>query len=187
MRKLTHPELQARQAVALSENKKIPLIVVLNQIRSLYNVGSIFRTADGIGVEKLYLCGITPIPPDTQITKTALGAEKTVPWKFFEKTLDAVKQAKSDGYKIVLLEQTQKSVWHQNFQPDGPVCLVLGNETAGVSDELLALADACIEIEMAGLKNSLNVAVAFGVVGYDIRTKLIARGMELKGKTCSSL
>jgi len=172
-RKLTHPELQARQAATFSENKKIPLIVVLNQIRSLYNVGSIFRTADGIGVEKLYLCGITPIPPDTQITKTALGAEKTVPWKFFERTLDAVKQAKADGYQIVLLEQTQNSVWHQDFQPNGPVCLVLGNETAGVSDELLALADTCIEIEMAGLKNSLNVSVAFGIAGYDLRNKLI--------------
>ena len=172
-RKLTHPELQARQMEIQSAGEKIPLIVVLNNIRSLYNVGSIFRTADGIGVEKLYLCGITPIPPDTQITKTALGAEKTVSWKFFERAVNAIKQAKSEGYKIVLLEQTQTSVMYHDFIPDGPTCLVLGNENAGVSDELLELSDAAIEIEMAGLKNSLNVSVAFGIVGYHLRNKLL--------------
>lgn len=172
MRKLTHPELQERQAAIQSSNGKIPMIVILNNIRSLYNVGSIFRTADGIGLEKLYLCGITPIPPDTQISKTALGAEKTVMWKFFERAVDAVRQAKSEGYKIVLLEQTQTSAMYQDFQPAGPVCLVLGNENSGVSDELLALSDASVEIEMAGLKNSLNVSVAFGIVGYDLRNKL---------------
>ncbi len=172
MRKLTHLELQARQDAIRSDGEKIPLMLILNNIRSLYNVGSIFRTADGIGAQKIYLCGITPIPPDNQITKTALGAEKTVPWKFFECAVDAVRQAKSEGYKIILLEQTQSSVVHQNFIPAGPVCLVLGNENSGVSDELLALSDGSIEIEMAGLKNSLNVSVAFGVVGYDLRNKL---------------
>lgn len=169
MKKLTHPELQARQTEIQSTVEKIPLIVVLNNIRSLYNVGSIFRTADGVGVEKLYLCGITPIPPDNQITKTALGAERTVKWKFFERAIDAVKQAKADGYKIVLLEQTQTSQLYQDFIPQGPTCLVLGNENSGVSDELLSLSDSSIEIEMAGLKNSLNVSVAFGIVGYAIR------------------
>ena len=168
-RKLTHAELQDRQAEICLSGEKIPLIVVLNNIRSLYNVGSVFRTADGIGVEKLYICGISPIPPDSQITKTALGAEKTVAWKFFERATDAVKLAKSEGYKIVLLEQTQSSVLYQDFIPDGPTCLVLGNENAGVSDELLSLADTSVEIEMAGLKNSLNVSVAFGIVGYSIR------------------
>lgn len=172
MRKLTHPELQERQQAIQSEAKKVPLIVVLNNIRSLYNVGSIFRTADGIGVEKLYLCGITPIPPDTQITKTALGAEKTVAWKFFEKAANAIKQAKADGYEIVLLEQTHKSILYQNFIPQKPICLVLGNEVAGVCDDLVSFADHSIEIEMAGLKNSLNVSVAFGVVGYALRHKL---------------
>ena len=172
MRKLTHIELQARQNTIQTSGEKVPLIVVLNNIRSLYNVGSIFRTADGIGVEKIFLCGITPIPPDNQITKTALGAEKTVPWRFFERAVDAVKQAKSEGYQIVLLEQTQNSVSYQKFIPSQPICLVLGNENAGVSDELLALADASVEIEMSGLKNSLNVSVAFGVVGYDLRNKL---------------
>ncbi len=172
MRKLTHPELQKRQAAIRSTEKKVPLMVVLNDIRSLHNVGSIFRTADGIGAQKLYICGITPIPPDNQITKTALGAEKTVPWKFFERAGDAVRQAKSEGYKIVLLEQTQNCVPHQDFIATGPVCLVLGNENSGVSDELLSLSDASIEIEMAGLKNSLNVSVAFGIVGYDLRNKL---------------
>ncbi len=172
MRKLTHAELQMRQTQVREGNQKLPLIVVLNNIRSLYNVGSIFRTADGMGVQEIYLCGITPIPPDKQITKTALGAEKNVAWKFFERAVDAVKQAKAAGYKIVLLEQTEHRVVYQAYQPAGPVCLVLGNENSGVSDELVALADASVEIEMAGLKNSLNVSVAFGIVGYDLCQKL---------------
>ncbi len=168
MRKLTPTELQARQNTIQTRGEKTPLIVVLNNIRSLYNVGSIFRTADGMGVQKIFLCGITPIPPDNQITKTALGAEKSVTWKFFECAAEAVEQAKSEGYQIILLEQTQNSISYQNFFPSLPVCLVLGNENAGVSDELLELADASVEIEMAGLKNSLNVSVAFGIVGYHI-------------------
>lgn len=174
MQKLTHQELLARQADLCASNFRIPLIVILNHIRSLYNVGSIFRTADGLGVQKIYLCGITPIPPDTQISKTALGAEKTVEWKFFEKAVDAVRQAKKEGFQVVLLEQTRTSVPYQQFVPEGPVCLVLGNENQGISDELVRLADQAVEIEMAGLKNSLNVSVAFGIVGYDLRHKLIA-------------
>ncbi len=185
MKKLSHEELQARQSEILAKSDKVPLVVVLNNIRSLYNVGSIFRTADGIGVEKLYLCGITPIPPDTQITKTALGAEKTVAWKFFEKAVDAIKQAKADGYEIVLLEQTHKSVLYQDFIPQKPICLVLGNEVAGVCDDLVSLADHSLEIEMAGLKNSLNVSVAFGVVGYDLRSKLKAQNLKLMPKVGS--
>lgn len=173
MRKLTHEELLQRQAG--QGNSKLPLVVVLNNIRSLYNVGSIFRTADGIGLEKLYLCGVTGIPPDTKITKTALGAEKTVAWEYCREALDCVRKLKAQGYQIVLLEQTVRSLPYQEFMPQGPVALVLGNEVTGVSEELVSLCDQALEIEMTGLKISLNVTVAFGIVGYHIRSTLSAK------------
>ena len=150
----------------------LPFSIILNNVRSLYNVGSLFRTADGVGVEKLWLCGITGIPPDPQISKTALGAEQSVPWEYRRKASEAIRELKSHSYKIVLLEQTAGSIPYQEFEPEGPVCLVLGNEIGGVDDELLPLCDAAVEIEMAGLKNSLNVAVAFGIVAYHLRRRL---------------
>lgn len=168
MRKLSHPELVARQQ-ARKKEPRLPFCVVLNNIRSLYNVGSIFRTADGAGVEKLWICGITGHPPDTQISKTALGAEMEVPWEYRRDACEVLRELKLRGYQIVFLEQLAESTPYQDFRPLGPICLVLGNEIAGVSEELVALCDKTLEIEMAGLKNSLNVAVAFGVVAYHIR------------------
>ena len=173
MRKLSHPELVARQQVRQKE-PRLSFCVVLNDIRSLYNVGSIFRTADGAGVEKLWICGITGHPPDTQISKTALGAEKEVPWEYRRNACELLRELKTQGYQIVFLEQLEESVPYQDFRPSGPVCLVLGNEVAGVSDELVSLCDKTLEIEMAGLKNSLNVSVAFGIVGYHIRNRILS-------------
>ena len=170
MQKLSHQELLDRQ-----QNQKAfrpQFCAVLNNIRSLYNVGSIFRTADGAGLEKLWLCGITGIPPDTQISKTALGAEKVVPWEYQSNAVDCIKRLKSEGYQIALLEQTGKSISYQDFRPQAPVCLVVGNEIGGVSDELLPYCDRALEIEMTGLKISLNVTVAFGIVAYHIRHRL---------------
>ncbi len=169
MRKLSHKELVERQSEIRAERKTIPLTVVLNNIRSLYNVGSIFRTADGAGVEKIWLCGITGKPPDQKISKTALGAEETVPWEHRWNVLEALEEMKKQGYEIVLLEQMEKSVPYQDYQPGKPVCLVLGNEIHGVDDDIGKYCDRALEIEMAGLKNSLNVTVAFGIVAYDIR------------------
>lgn len=174
MRKLSHPELVARQKV-LQKGPKLPFCAVLNDIRSLYNVGSIFRTADGVGAEKLWLCGITGHPPDTQISKTALGAEKEVAWEYRQDACSVLRELKSKGYQIVFLEQLEESIPYQDFDPSPPVCLVLGNEISGVSDELLSLCDRTIEIEMAGLKNSLNVTVAFGVVAYHLRNSFIKK------------
>ncbi len=168
MRKLSHSEIVTRQVSKLSK-KRIPLTVVLNNIRSLHNVGSIFRTADGAGVEKVFLCGYTGYPPQGDIAKTALGAEGHVPWEYRENALEVIKQLKTKGYQIVLLEQIEGSVSHDVFKPKPPVCLVLGNEVTGISEDLLKIADAAIEIEMAGIKNSLNVSVAFGVVAYHLR------------------
>ena len=172
MKKLTHQELINKQKNQSST--KLPFTVVLNNIRSLYNVGSIFRTADGVGLEKIWLCGITGIPgkSKTRIEKTALGAEKTVPWEYRESALSIIRELKEKGYQIVLLEQTEKSISYEEFQPEAPVCLVVGNEIIGVGDEILPLCDTAIEIEMAGLKNSLNVTVAFGIIAYHFRNYL---------------
>ncbi len=173
MRKLTHKEIVSRQDELQSRSvTTVPMTVVLNNIRSLHNVGSVFRTADGAGVEKIWLCGITGYPPDSQISKTALGAETRVAWDHSYKAADVLRDLKNRGYQIVLLEQTTKSVSYHEFVPRSPVCLVLGNEIEGVSDELVELADASIEIEMAGLKNSLNVSIAFGIVAYHFRNCL---------------
>ena len=174
MKKLSHPELVARQQTRKKE-PRLPFCVVLNDIRSLYNVGSIFRTADGAGVEKLWICGITGHPPDTQISKTALGAEMEVPWEYRRDAREVLREMKVRGYKIVFLEQLAKSIPYQDYRPSGPVCLVIGNEISGVADGLVSLCDETIEIEMAGAKNSLNVSVAFGVVAYHFRNCLKAK------------
>ena len=171
MRKLNHSELVARQQTRKKE-PRLPFCVVLNNIRSLYNVGSIFRTADGAGVEKLWICGITGHPPDTQISKTALGAEYEVPWEYRRDARELLRELRIHGYQIVFLEQLAESTPYQDFCPSGRVCLVLGKEISGVAEELVAFCDKTLEIEMAGLKNSLNVSVAFGVAAFHIRNFL---------------
>ena len=175
MRKLTHEEIVTRQKKASSAGS-LPLRVVLNNIRSLYNVGSIFRTADGAGVEKIYLCGITGHPPNAQISKTALGAEDAVPWEHHADVVPLLQQLKQEGYCLVLLEQTNQSRPYQEFRPERPTCLILGHECDGVEEKLVPLCDRAIEIEMAGLKNSLNVSVAFGVIAYHFRQCLGKEG-----------
>lgn len=171
IRKLTHEEIVSRQ-VRRADSPRLPLCVVLNNIRSLHNVGTIFRTADGAGVEKIWLCGITGYPPQGGIAKTALGAQDHVPWEFREDVLALVKELKDEGYQIVLLEQMQGSTSHDAFKAKAPVCLVIGNELDGIADALQSLSDAAIEIEMDGIKNSLNVAVAFGIAVYQLRGQL---------------
>ncbi|MBI3314027.1 MAG: RNA methyltransferase [Candidatus Omnitrophica bacterium] len=175
-RKLTHKELLARQEVS-RQVPRLPFAVILNDIRSLYNVGSIFRTADGVGVEKIWLCGITGFPPDSKISKTALGAEASVAWEYCKSVLECVKKLKEENYKIVLLEQTVKSISYEEFSPAAPVALLLGNEISGIHEELVSLCDTAIEIPMTGLKNSLNVTVAFGVVAYHFRQQLCGRSL----------
>ncbi len=169
MKKLSHEEIVTRQSAKLA-SPRLPFCVVLNNIRSLHNVGSIFRTADGVGVEKIWLCGITGYPPQGGITKASLGAEDHVPWDYRQDGLKLLKELKSKGYQIVFLEQMQGAISHEQFIPKSPVCLVIGNEVTGVSEEWLNLCDQAVEIDMAGIKNSLNVAVAFGVMAYQIRS-----------------
>jgi tRNA G18 (ribose-2'-O)-methylase SpoU len=169
--KLNHLEIVERQKRKQKE-KRLPFCVVLNNIRSLYNVGSIFRTGDGVGVEKIWLCGITGYPPNKQIAKTALGAENFIPWEYRQDAVALIKELKALKYQVVLLEQMHASISYSEFVPQAPVCLVIGNEIEGVSSPVVSLCDAAVEIEMMGIKNSLNVSVAFGIVAYHFRRQL---------------
>lgn len=152
----------------LKKRPRRPVRVLLDNVRSLYNVGSIFRTSDAAGVEKIYLCGITGKPPRAEIHKAALGAEKSVPWEYFKNPIAIVQQLKAEGHRIVILEHTDEPQLYHQSKYQFPLCLVVGHEIAGVSDEVVALADLAIEIPMFGIKQSLNVAVAYGIAIYEI-------------------
>lgn len=145
---------------------KKEVYVLAHNIRSLHNVGSIFRTCDGAGVTKLYLTGYTGVPPRKEITKTALGADKSVAWEFHKDPVSVLKMLKKDGVQIISLEKTKKSTNISKFKPNYPVCMIIGNEIDGVEADLLKLSDAVLHIPMHGQKESLNVSVAFGIGIY---------------------
>jgi len=142
--------------------------VVCDNIRSLENIGSIFRTADALGVTKIYLCGISGTPPNHKISKTALGAEKTIPFEYHKQTWRLIEKLKKERVFVVVLEQGKKSIVYTRFKPKFPLALVIGNEVKGVSKKALELADSIIYLPMRGKKESLNVSVAFGIAGYEI-------------------
>jgi len=170
-KKLSHEEIVEHQK-KFHRQMKVPLILVLDNIRSAHNVGAAFRIADGAGVEKIWLCGITGYPPNAQINKTALGAEQTVCWEYHEDAAEVVRMLKEKGCQIVILEQTDASFDYRHFEARHPVCLVLGNEVEGVSDGIVALADRAVEIPMYGEKNSLNASVACGIAAYHLSHSL---------------
>ncbi|NML65730.1 RNA methyltransferase [Hymenobacter sp. RP-2-7] len=174
MRKLTMPELNRLPLADFQQTPKSPVVLVLDNVRSLHNVGAVFRTADAFALEKLYLCGVTGRPPHREITKTALGSTESVAWEHAPTTLGAARQLKAAGYQLVAVEQTTASVPLPQFRPapGQPLALVLGNEVFGVDDEVLALCDAAVEIPQLGTKHSLNVSVAAGVVLWDVLSKL---------------
>lgn len=147
---------------------KQQLFVVVDNVRSVENVGSIFRTADALAVDKIYVCGISPTPKHEKLAKTALGAERTVSWEYHKQTWRLLKQLKQQGIFVAALEQTANSVSLEKFKPKFPLALVVGHEVKGVSASALERADAIVEIPMHGQKESLNVAVAFGIAGYEI-------------------
>ena len=150
------------------KTKKIPLIVILDNIRSMNNVGSIFRTCDAFIVEKLYLCGITAQPPHKDIAKTALGATESVHWEYVENVVDLVQHLKKDNIKVYLIEQTDSSIQLHQFQfPEEKMAIVLGNEVFGITEALLPLCDGAIEIPQRGAKHSLNVTIAAGIVIWE--------------------
>jgi tRNA G18 (ribose-2'-O)-methylase SpoU len=167
MRKLRPEELDRLSADAFARSEKNPFVFVLDNVRSALNVGSVFRTADAFRMAGLYLCGISACPPHREIQKTALGATATVPWRYFEKSTDALESLKADGYTIVAVEQATGSVPLSSYRPDGPTAYVLGHEVTGVGEEALAACDAAVEIPQAGTKHSLNVAVCAGIVAWD--------------------
>jgi tRNA G18 (ribose-2'-O)-methylase SpoU len=172
MKKLTHDEISLKRSTikTLHEVKKLPVYVVLNSIRSNYNVGAIFRTSDGAMIEKLYLCGYTPCPPKKEVMKTALGSTESVKWEYVKDAKSVISEMKNKGIKVVALELTDASIpYHQILQPDFPICLIVGNEITGVSQELLDLCDVSIEIPQYGIKQSLNVAVAYGIAIFELR------------------
>jgi 23S rRNA (guanosine2251-2'-O)-methyltransferase len=174
MRKLTMTELNRLPVADFKATPKSPVVLVLDNVRSLHNVGAVFRTADAFALEQLYLCGVTGQPPHREITKTALGSTESVAWTHEATTLRAVQQLKEAGYQLIAVEQTTGSILLPQFQPVAgqPLALVLGNEVFGVDDEVLALCDAAVEIPQLGTKHSLNVSVAAGVVLWDILSKM---------------
>ncbi len=173
MKKLTMEELDRLTVDQFKESTKIPVIVVLDNIRSQHNIGSIFRTADAFRIHSIHLCGITATPPNREIQKTALGATESVEWKYYQSTIDSVKELKQDGYFVVAIEQANDSVNVNVFKPNiyNKIALVFGNEVHGVDDEIMKICDACIEIPQHGTKHSLNVSVAAGIVIWEIFTK----------------
>ncbi|MCK5075293.1 MAG: RNA methyltransferase [Calditrichia bacterium] len=146
--------------------KRVPVVVILENIRSLYNVGSIFRTSDAVAVEKIYLTGFTGQPPRKEIDKTALGAVESVPWEYREDNLALIDELKQGGYKIAVLEHCHESKDIFHYKWEGKIAIILGNEVFGVTDEIAAKADVALEIPMFGVKQSLNVSVAYGISVY---------------------
>jgi len=172
MKKLTHDQISRNRSTieTLHNVKRLPVYVILNSIRSSYNVGSIFRTSDGVMIEKLYLCGYTPYPPNKEVLKTALGSQESVKWEFVKDAKEVILSLKEKGVNICGLELTESSIPHFNLIKDNfPLALIVGNEITGVSQDLLDLCDFSIEITQFGIKQSLNVAVAYGISVFEMR------------------
>lgn len=170
MRKLSMAELGRKTVAEFKRAHKTPVIAVLDNIRSMHNVGSVFRTADAFLVEAIFLCGYTPQPPHRDINKTALGATESVDWMYFATTVDAVTELRANGYKVYAVEQTEGSISLQNFASSvsEKIAVIFGNEVDGVHNDVLPLTDGCIEIPQLGMKHSLNISVAAGIVLWEI-------------------
>ena len=174
MRKLKTEELGRVGIDDFKKQEKLPLVVILDHVRSMHNIGSIFRTSDGFAIEKLYLCGITAQPPHREIEKTALGATQSIEWEYSADVCDTIKELKNDGYTIIAIEQAENSTMLNNYDPDNSkkYALIFGNEVNGVSDEAMKLIDTCIEIPQFGTKHSFNIVVSAGIVLWDLFAKL---------------
>jgi len=174
MRKLKLDELNRPDVEEFKSQEKLPVVVVLDNVRSMHNVGSVFRTADGFALEKVVLCGITAQPPHREIEKTALGATQSVDWTHYADTVTAVTALRALGYEIIAIEQAEHSTMLNNFTPDQSkkYALVFGNEVDGVSDEVMAKIDECIEIPQFGTKHSFNITISAGIVFWDFFSKL---------------
>jgi tRNA G18 (ribose-2'-O)-methylase SpoU len=179
MKKLKITELHRISPDAFKAARKIPLVVVLDNVRSLHNVGSIFRTSDAFRIQAIYLCGITATPPHSEIHKTALGAEDAVAWRYFENTLDALDELRRQHYTLVAVEQAVDSHPPQHLLPDdASYAVIFGHEVRGVSQEVIDRCDRCIEIPQVGTKHSLNVSVVAGIVLWEIFNQFKEKYLE---------
>lgn len=174
MRKLKNEELDRKTIEEFKEAQKTPLIIVLDNVRSAYNVGSVFRTADSFLIEAIYLCGITATPPNRDIRKTALGATDSVNWRYFNKTSEALEHLKENNCKILAIEQAENSIALNEFIPEKgrKYAVIFGHEVKGIEQEVVNLCDNCIEIPQYGTKHSLNIAVSAGIVIWDLQLKI---------------
>lgn len=178
MRKLRMSELNRMDVESFRESPKIPVVVILDRVRSLHNVGAIFRTADAFRIEGIHLCGITEQVSHPEIDKTALGATESVPWKSFDTTVESVRELKAEGYEVYAVEQTTDREWLDNFEVSENakgIAVVFGHEVTGVDEPVLAEVDGCIEIPQLGTKHSLNVSVSAGVVMWELFKQLKGR------------
>ena len=177
MKKLKLDELNRLTVDRFKEVEKIPVVLVMDNIRSSHNVGSMFRTSDAFRVEKLYLCGITNSPPHKDIEKTALGATRSLDWAYADKTVDLINELKEEGYVIIAIEQADKSEFldQADFTEGEKVAFVFGNEVFGVNDEVMALADRVVEIPQFGTKHSFNVVVSAGIILWDYYSKTLKK------------
>lgn len=176
-RKIRTIEMQRLTVEEFREADKLPLVVVLDDVRSMYNVGSVFRTCDAFRVEAVYLCGICQTPPSTEIHKTALGAEESVRWQYFDTALEAVEALKKDGCEVLSVEQVEHSIKLQTFVPqrDKKYAVVFGNEVKGVHQEVVDACNGCLEIPQLGTKHSMNVSVTAGIIIYKFAEELILK------------
>ena len=177
MRKIRTIEMQRLTVEEFREAEKLPLVVVLDNVRSMYNIGSVFRTCDAFRVEGICLCGICQTPPSTEIHKTALGAEDSVGWKYYQTALEAVDKLKKEGYTVLSVEQVEHSTKLQTFVPqrERKYAVVMGNEVKGVHQEVIDASDGCLEIPQLGTKHSMNVSVTAGIIIYKFAEELILR------------
>lgn len=174
MRKLKNSELGRKSVNEYKKAAKSPIIIVLDNVRSMNNIGSVFRTADAFLVKAVHLCGITAKPPHKDIQKTALGATESVPWKYYETTIETIQQLKDDGYIIISVEQAEEAILLGDFviKKGGKYAVIFGHEVRGVAQEIIDLSDYCIEIPQFGTKHSFNISVSAGIVLWELFRKI---------------
>ncbi len=184
LRKLKNKELNRKTIEEFKTAPKTPIIVILDNIRSSNNVGSVFRTSDAFLIEKIYLCGITAIPPNKDIQRTALGATDTVEWEYAENTIDVINKLKAEGVHVASIEQAENSVLLQDFnsKPQTKIAIVMGNEVKGVQQEVVSASNVCIEIPQYGTKHSLNISVTCGIVLWDLFNKVAGCRLSVLSK-----
>ena len=177
MRKLENKELIRKSVVDFKNADKTPIILILDDVRSLHNIGSVFRTADAFLIEKIYLCGITAIPPNKEIQKTALGATETVDWEYSESVIATIEKLKKENSAVYAIEQVENAIYLDDFQVDtnSKIALVFGNEVFGVAQEAIKICTGTIEIPQLGTKHSLNISVSVGIVAWDLFCKIKTR------------